>query len=81
MFFGLGCYQNLLFRCILISIFRKLHVDFKHTIKFNVVYIYVLAARQQVDDICVKLNVECSAPRTTARLLDKVRSVSILDEF
>ena len=30
------------------------------------------AARQQLDALCVKNNVECSAPRTAARLLDKV---------
>uniref|UniRef100_H2Z669 Lysine--tRNA ligase n=1 Tax=Ciona savignyi TaxID=51511 RepID=H2Z669_CIOSA len=30
------------------------------------------AAQKQLDDICVKLAVECPAPRTTARLLDKL---------
>lgn len=29
-------------------------------------------ARQQLDDECKRLNVECSNPRTTARLLDKL---------
>lgn len=29
-------------------------------------------ARQLFDDLCVKHNVECSAPRTTTRLLDKL---------
>lgn len=29
-------------------------------------------ARQVFDDLCVKHNVDCSAPRTTARLLDKL---------
>lgn len=29
-------------------------------------------ARKIFDDLCVKHNVDCSAPRTTTRLLDKV---------
>jgi lysyl-tRNA synthetase class 2 len=31
------------------------------------------AARKALDDLCVKHNVDCSAPRTSSRLLDKVR--------
>ena len=29
--------------------------------------------RQFLDDLCTKNNVDCSSPRTSARLLDKVR--------
>merc|ERR1712168_1792319 len=29
-------------------------------------------ARRQLDELCVKMNVECTPPRTTARLIDKL---------
>ena len=32
-------------------------------------------ARKHLDDLCVKNNVDCSPPRTAARLLDKVRPI------
>ena len=35
------------------------------------------AARQKLDAVCIKHNVECSAPRTAARLLDKVNWLSL----
>ena len=38
------------------------------------------AARQQLDALCVKNNVECSAPRTAARLLDKVCEFPLTSE-
>jgi lysyl-tRNA synthetase class 2 len=31
-------------------------------------------SRKQLDDLCVKHQVDCSAPRTASRLLDKVRN-------
>merc|ERR1711892_4740 len=34
--------------------------------------VHTEAARSQLDDLCVKNNVDCSAPRTAARLLDKL---------
>ncbi len=34
-------------------------------------------ARKALDLLCVKHNVECSPPRTAARLLDKVRTIII----
>lgn len=34
--------------------------------------------RQFFDDLCVKHNVDCSPPRTTTRLLDKVCFKAIL---
>merc|ERR1719190_122398 len=30
------------------------------------------AARKELDDVCVKLNLDCPAPRSAARLLDKL---------
>lgn len=35
-------------------------------------FFFIPEARQIFDDLCVKHNVDCSAPRTTTRLLDKV---------
>ena len=35
-------------------------------------FVFIPEARQIFDDLCVKHNVDCSAPRTTTRLLDKV---------
>ena len=40
-------------------------------IKLNCLF-FIPEARQIFDDLCVKHNVDCSAPRTTTRLLDKV---------
>merc|ERR1712002_660051 len=34
--------------------------------------LHTAASREAIDKICVELGVECSAPRTTARLLDKL---------
>ena len=34
------------------------------------------AARQRLDALCAKNNVECAPPRTAARLLDKVSTVA-----
>lgn len=34
-------------------------------------------SRKQLDDLCVKHQVECGAPRTASRLLDKVRQFSM----
>lgn len=44
-------------------------LNFKLEEGFN---FYTEEARQFFDDLCVKNNLPCSAPRTTARLLDKV---------
>ena len=35
--------------------------------------------RQFLDKLCVKHSVDCSSPRTTARLLDKVIAVDMCD--
>lgn len=35
-------------------------------------------SRKQLDDLCVKHQVDCSAPRTASRLLDKVKSYVII---
>ena len=35
-------------------------------------FVFIPEATQIFDDLCVKHNVDCSAPRTTTRLLDKV---------
>jgi len=39
------------------------------------VMLFFSDARKQLDDICVKLGIECSPPRTASRLLDKVLSL------
>lgn len=39
--------------------------------KLNCLF-FIPEARQIFDDLCVKHNVDCSSPRTTTRLLDKV---------
>ena len=52
-------------------------------IKLNCLF-FIPEARQIFDDLCVKHNVDCSAPRTTTRLLDKVCmsfSCADLDQF
>ena len=36
------------------------------------IFVFVVEARKFFDDLCIKHNVECPAPRTVARLLDKV---------
>ena len=42
---------------------------------FSLINYYCLLSetRQCLDDLCIKHNVDCSSPRTTTRLLDKVR--------
>ena len=39
----------------------------------NYVFHCVSAATAALDKICVEMGVDCTPPRTTARLLDKVR--------
>ena len=46
---------------------QKLNVTFPHPSEFN-----KDSFRAFLDDLCVKNGVECSHPRTAARLLDKV---------
>ena len=38
----------------------------------NLIISHILEARDVFDKICIEKRVECSAPRTTARLLDKL---------
>ena len=48
---------------------KQLNVTFPSTETFH-----TEEFRQFLDDLCVKNNVDCSHPRTSARLLDKVRN-------
>ena len=42
----------------------------------HLTFVFLLETRQFFDDLCVKHNVDCSSPRTTTRLLDKVSIIS-----
>ena len=39
------------------------------------------SARQFLDDLCVKNNIDCSAPRTSARMIDKMVGGQIANIF
>lgn len=45
--------------------------------KFDILH-FVLDTRKFLDGLCVKHEVECPAPRTAARLLDKVSLINLL---
>lgn len=42
---------------------------------------FVLETRKFLDGLCVKHEVECPAPRTVARLLDKVCLINLLPDL
>ena len=42
--------------------------------------VLLVETRKFFDDLCVKHEVDCSAPRTVARLLDKVYDISLVME-
>ena len=71
--------------------FNELTYDFKHEQKscqnfvrlgkrlrhfFIFASLFVAEARKVFDDVCVKHDIDCPAPRTVARLLDKVGSTT-----